>query len=217
MARQHHDEQHEDQHQDRHQDRDEHVLPELETDDGLDEESYQRLSGKRRARIARQRIVFGVVVLLVLAVGGGAYLVWSDRWQPGGNPTPTAAASPTCVPATAPALLAPGEVTVDVLNGTDRRGLAAAVAGELRTRGFVVTEVGNAASATGPSTAVVTYPTALAQQAVTVGARIADAQLVEDPAATVVSVSLGDGYQALLPEEALAPVAPPAAEGAAVC
>lgn len=215
MARQHHEDQRDDQ-------QDEHVLPDLDeggdgVDDGLDEESYQRLSGQRRSRIVRQRIVFVVVVLLVLAVGGGAYLVWSDRWQPGAEPTPTAAAGPTCVPAAPPALLASGEVTVDVLNGTDRRGLAAAVAGELRTRGFVVTNVGNAPAATGPSTAVVTFPTALAQQAVTVGARFADVQLVEDPAATVVSVSLGDGYQALLPEEALVAVAPPAAAGAAAC
>jgi hypothetical protein len=186
---------------------DEHVLPDVEDD--LDEESYRRLTGRRHARIVRQRIVFGVVVLLVLCVGGGAYLVWSDRWQPGSaaSPSPTGSAAPTCVPATAPPLLASGEVSVDVLNGTDRRGLAAAVAGELRTRGFVVTNVGNAPTAAGPVTAVVTYPATAEQQAVTVGARFPDVQLVADPAATVISVALGDGYQQLLPEEALvAPV-----------
>lgn len=185
------------------------VLPEV--DDGLDEESYRRLSGRRRARLVRQRIVFAVVVLVVLGAGGAAALVYTDRWQPGSTPTPSAAAStPACAAATAPPLLTPPEVTVDVLNGTSRRGLAAAVAGELRARGFVVPDVGNAATATGPASAVVTYaPPALAQ-AVTVGARFPGAQLVEDPAATAVTLSLGDGYQSLLAEDALATPALPA-------
>lgn len=200
MARRHEDE----------QDRtpDEGVLPEVEDD--LDEESYRRLSGRRRARRVRQRVVFAVVVLVVLGAGGAAALIYTDRWQPGSSATPTSAApGPTCVPATAPALLAPGDVSVDVLNGTSRRGLAAAVAGELRTRGFVVVNVGNAATATGPVTAAVTYPTASLQQAVTVGARFPEAQLVPDPAATVITVSLGDGYQNLIAEDALvAPVLP---------
>ncbi|WP_432510433.1 LytR C-terminal domain-containing protein [Kineococcus sp. SYSU DK001] len=185
---------------------DERVLPDVEDD--LDEESYRRLAQRRRTRLVRQRVVFAVVVALVLAVGGGAYLVWSDRWQPGGTATPSAAATPSCAPAAPPALLTPGEVTLDVLNGTDRRGLAAAVAGELRTRGFVVGTVGNAPTPTGPGTALVTYPAAAVQQAVTVAARLPEVQLVEDPAATVVTVSLGDGYQALLAEDALVPPVP---------
>ncbi|WP_432561528.1 LytR C-terminal domain-containing protein [Kineococcus sp. SYSU DK003] len=187
------------------------VLPEVdEIDDGLDEESFRRLSGRRHSRLVRQRIVFAVVVVLVLAVGGGAYLVWSDRWQPGGAATPTAAApAPTCTPQ-AVELLPPAEVSLTVLNGTDRRGLAASVAGELRSRGFVVTEVGNAPAATGPVTAVVTFPAGQRQQATTLGARFPEVQLVEDPAAAAVSVSLGDGYQQLVGEEAVvAPVTEP--------
>lgn len=180
-----------------------HVLPDVEDD--LDEESYRRLTGRRHARIVRQRIVFGVVVLLVLAVGGGAYLIWSDRWEPGSvaTPTPTTAGTPTCAAPVAPEVLPPAEVSLDVLNGTDRRGLAASIAGELRTRGFVVTNVGNAPTPAGPVTASVTYPTALAQQAFTVAARFPDVQLVEDPAATVISVNLGDAYQQMLAEDAL--------------
>jgi cytoskeletal protein RodZ len=197
------------------QGRDEGVLPEVEDD--LDEESYRRLSGRRRARLVRQRVVFVVVVLVVLAAGGAAALIYTDRWEPGSAATPSAVAStPSCVPATAPAFLAPGEVTVDVLNGTTRRGLAGAVAGELRTRGFVVANVGNAPAATGPGTALVTYPATALQQAVTVGARFAEAQLVADPAATVITVSLGDGYQSLLAEEALVAPALPV-DPAAAC
>ncbi|GAB3456605.1 LytR C-terminal domain-containing protein [Kineococcus endophyticus] len=188
-------------------DRDDHVLPDV--DDDLDVESYERLTGRRRARLVRQRIVFTVVVVLVLAVGGGAYLVYSDRWQPSRTTTPSAAPSTSCVPATPPALLTPGQVTVGVLNGTSRRGLAASVAGELRTRGFVVGTVGNAGTPTGPATAVVTYPEAAVQQAVTVAARFPEVQLVADPAATAVTVSLGDGYQQMLGEGALVTPLPP--------
>jgi hypothetical protein len=184
------------------------VLPEVEDD--LDEESYRRLSGRRRARRFRQRIAFLVVVLVVLGAGGVAALVYTDHWQPGSSATPTSAVrTPACVPAPAPALLAPKDVRVDVLNGTSRRGLAASVAGELRTRGFVVVTVANAPTGAGPVTAAVTYPAASLSQAVTVGARFPEAQLVPDPAATAITVSLGDGYENLLAEDALAAPAPP--------
>lgn len=191
---------------------DEHVLPDVEDD--LDEESYRRLTGKRRARLVRQRIAFAVVVVAVLAVGGGAYLVWSDRWDPPGAARPSAAASPTCTPAVAPPLLAPKDVTVDVLNGTTRRGLAGTVATELRARGFVVAGVANAPQPAGPVTAVVTYPAASVQQAVTVAARFPEARLVQDDAATGVSVSLGDGYQQVLAEDALVAPVPAGQPGA---
>ncbi|MEZ0165501.1 LytR C-terminal domain-containing protein [Kineococcus sp. LSe6-4] len=183
------------------------VLPEV--DDDLDAESHARLTRRRHARLLRQRIVFAVVVVLVLAVGGGAYLVWSGRWQPGGAAGPSAAPTPSCTPVAPPELVAPGQVSVDVLNGTDRRGLAAAVAGELRTRGFVVTTVDNAPEAVGPATAVVTYPPEAFPQAATLGARFPQVQLVEDPAVRAVAVSLGDGYQQMLGEDALVTPLPP--------
>ncbi|MBB2900898.1 hypothetical protein FHR75_001686 [Kineococcus radiotolerans] len=208
MARRYEDEQDE-------RTREEGVLPEVEDD--LDEESHRRLAGTRRARLVRQRVVFAVVVLAVLGAGAAAGLIYTDRWQPGSSATPSAAVpTPGCVPPAAPPLLAPAEVTVDVLNGTGRRGLAATVAGELRARGFVVPDVGNAPAATGPATAVVTYPEASLAQAVTVGARFPGAQLVADPAATAVTLSLGDGYQNLLGEDALVAPAPPV-DPAAAC
>lgn len=183
------------------------VMPEV--DDGLDEESYQRLHGQRLRRLWRQRIVFGVVVLLVLLVGGGAALIWTGRWDPGASRETPAASAPssTCTPAPEQPLLAPAEVTVEVLNGTDRRGLAASVAAELRTRGFVVSRVDNAPAPAGPVTVSVRYPTFAEQHARTVAARFADAQMVPDDTATIVQVSLGDGYQALFAEDALVPPA----------
>ncbi|WP_432484384.1 LytR C-terminal domain-containing protein [Kineococcus esterisolvens] len=180
--------------------------------DDLDEASYERLQRRRVRRRRRQRIVFAVVVVLVLAVGGAAALVWTGRWQPGADPV-AAPASPTCAPPAEQPLPAPAEVPVEVLNGTTRTGLAAGVADQLRGRGFTVPDIGNAPVAAGPVTAVVRYAPELLAQARAVGARVPEAQLVEDPAATPVELTLGDGYQQLLPEDALAPPAPPLPQG----
>ncbi|WP_432497157.1 LytR C-terminal domain-containing protein [Kineococcus auxinigenes] len=192
------------------------VLPGAAVEDDLDEASYERLHRRRLRRRRRQRIVFAVVVVLVLAVGGAAALVWTGRWQPGADPV-AASPSPTCVPAAEQPLPAPGEVSVEVLNGTDRTGLAAAVSDELRGRGFTVPDIGNAPVAAGPVTAVVRYAPGLLAQARAVGARFPEAQLVEDPAVTAVELTLGDAHQQLLPEDALAPPAPPEGSAAAAC
>ncbi|NAZ87405.1 LytR C-terminal domain-containing protein [Kineococcus indalonis] len=186
------------------------VVPEDGGD--LDEASYERLHRKRLRRQRRQRVVFALVVLLVLAVGGGAALVWTGRWQPGGGSAATP--TPTCAPAPEQPLPPPQEVSVVVLNGTDRTGLAGGVAEELRGRGFTVPRVGNAPVDAGPVTASVRYPPGLLPAARAAAARVAEAQLVEDPAATAVELTLGDGYQQLLGEDALAvppaPAPPPA-------
>ncbi|NIZ91601.1 LytR family transcriptional regulator [Kineosporiaceae bacterium B12] len=160
----------------------------------------------------RQRVVFAVVVLAVLAAGTVGALTWTGRWSPGTPAAATPTPAPSCAVAAPPPLSAPPEVSVSVLNGTTRRGLAGTVAAELRTRGFVVTRTANADVAAGPVTASVRYPPALLAQARTVAARVPDVQLAEDPALAGVEVTLGDGYAQLLAEDALvAPAPPPAA------
>jgi LCP family protein required for cell wall assembly len=64
---------------------------------------------------------------------------------------PSAAAAPTPIK-TQPAPIAPGAVTVDVLNATARAGLAGKVADALRGQGFVVGTVGNSTSTVSAST-----------------------------------------------------------------
>ena len=179
--------------------------------------SADRLAARRHTRLLRQRIVFAVVVLVVLGAGTAGALSYTGRWTPGKPAATAPAPSPSCVVAAPPPLLPPAQVSVSVLNGTTRRGLAGTVAAELRTRGFVVTRTANADTAAGPVTASVRYPVALLAQARTAAARVPDAQLAEDPALTGVEVVLGDGYAQLLAEDALVAPAPPAPAPAPGC
>lgn len=181
-------------------------------------DSADRLAARRRTRLLRQRIVFAVVVLVVLGAGTAGALSYTGRWTPG-KPAATAAPAPapSCAVAAPPPLLPPAQVSVSVLNGTTRRGLAGTVAAELRTRGFVVTRTANADTAAGPVSASVRYPVALLAQARTAAARVPGAQLAEDPALTGVEVVLGDGYAQLLAEDALVAPDPPAPAPAPGC
>ncbi|MFB9377567.1 LytR C-terminal domain-containing protein [Kineococcus gynurae] len=164
-------------------------------------DSADRLARRRRRRLLRQRIVFAVLVLAVVVAGGIAALVATDRWPNSPEPSAGPSAPPaSCAPVRLPA---PAEVSLTVLNGTDRRGLAAAVAGEFGQRGFTVTRVGNAAVAPGPVPAVVQYGPGEIAAAQAVAARIEGAQLAERPEAGVV-LELGDGYAQLRAEDALA-------------
>jgi len=180
-------------------------------------DSAERLAARRRTRLVRQRIVFALVVLVVLGAGTAGALSYTGRWNPGKPVASAPAPSPSCSVAAPPPLLPPAQVSVSVLNGTTRRGLAGTVAAELRTRGFVVTRTANADTAAGPVTASVRYPVALLAQARTAAARVPGAQLAEDPALTGVEVVLGDGYAQLLAEDALVAPDPPAPAPAPGC
>ncbi|GAB7191636.1 hypothetical protein NUM3379_23440 [Kineococcus sp. NUM-3379] len=180
-------------------------------DDGWEEQQeLQRRARLRRVR--RQRAVFALVVLAVFALGAAAALVATGRWSPFGE---QAQARPTCTTPAAPAPAAPADVRVEVLNSTDRRGLAATVAEELRGRGFTVTRVGNSDGGPVPEPAAVRHAPAAAPAARAVAARLGGAVLVEDPAAVDVVLVLGEGYQQLAPEDALAPLPPPPAPACA--
>ncbi|MFD3696620.1 LytR C-terminal domain-containing protein [Streptomyces sp. NPDC058646] len=121
--------------------------------------AYPRLSRKR----SRRRIVFAVLgSVLALALLGYGALQLIDVFQgdnakrntaSGTKDCPTGAAQPAAKggPAAASASAAPavtlplpGDITVNVYNATPRAGLAKAVGDELRKRGFVVGNVGNA-------------------------------------------------------------------------
>ncbi|GHI88469.1 LytR C-terminal domain-containing protein [Streptomyces xanthophaeus] len=121
--------------------------------------AYPRMSRKR----SRRRIVFAVLgSVLALALLGYGALQLIDVFQGDGSKRNSAAGAKDCptaaaeraakgAPAAASASAAPAvklpqpaEITVNVYNATPRAGLAKAVGDELRKRGFVVGNVGNA-------------------------------------------------------------------------
>lgn len=100
--------------------------------------SYVVESGASRGRRARRRralITLGVVALMLFFAFWYAYSYYRS------DPEPKAAATPSCTTTTgAPK---PASITVNVYNATDRNGLAAKTAAEVKKRGFKVKTVAN--------------------------------------------------------------------------
>ncbi|MGZ4121387.1 MAG: LytR C-terminal domain-containing protein [Actinomycetota bacterium] len=97
-------------------------------------------------------VVLAVVALIaVAAVGSGGK---KPKAQPTvtstptrhATATPTATRSPTASPTATPTTPSPKGVTVNVLNGTTRAGLARTLGTKLTKDGYVVKTVGNAAA-----------------------------------------------------------------------
>jgi len=88
----------------------------------------------RRARRRRALITMGVVALLLFFAFWYAYSYYRASGKPTAIPTAT------CTRTIAPT---PATVTVNVYNATDRNGLAAKTAAEVRKRGFKVATVAN--------------------------------------------------------------------------
>jgi LytR cell envelope-related transcriptional attenuator len=92
-----------------------------------------------KRRHGNRRLAVLVVIAFLLGAGAGGWW-WlnrdSDTVRTTSRPVcPSVAPTPTPVPATA--------VTLNVYNGTDRRGLASSVAAELKKRGFKFGKVAN--------------------------------------------------------------------------
>lgn len=169
-----------------------------------------RLRRTRRLR-ATQLAFFSVLAVALIAVG--VYAVGELREpveEPGMiapkeiGPDPVAVECPDegAVP------LPPAEVTVTVLNGTTRRGLAGEVTHELGGRGYETGEPGNTRSASGPATIVHGPAGYLAAQSVRAQLATADVEPVlkldEAKEGTGVDLLLGDGFTVLAPAPAAA-------------
>jgi LytR cell envelope-related transcriptional attenuator len=92
-------------------------------------------SSSRRARRRRALITLAVVALMLFFAFWYAYSYYRSSGEP--RATPVTSCTTT---ATAPA---PGKITVNVYNATERSGLAARTATEVRKRGFKVSTVSN--------------------------------------------------------------------------
>ncbi|MGH8892550.1 MAG: LytR C-terminal domain-containing protein [Actinomycetes bacterium] len=157
---------------------------------------------------ASRRIMVVVAVLLVIVTGA-----WS-AWQvtTGSAEDVRAKPTPSCPePSPTPAVVPPAEVTVNVYNATDRRGLAARVAGELSRRGFVVRKIDNdPARRTVTGAAEVRHSAEGTAAARTVGAQVGEVVAVPDQRkGASVDLVLGAAFTKLLtPEQAAAAVQP---------
>jgi hypothetical protein len=140
-----------------------------------------------------------VIVLLVVAVGVGAY-GYQQGWY--GQPAEDIAvdALPPCPSPTAQALT-PADVQVNVYNSTSRDGLASTVAAALGKRSFTVATVANDplhAHVTG--TALVRYGSNGAEAAKLVSAQVPKATMRRDKRkGATVDLVLGEAFRRLAP------------------
>ncbi|WP_245158888.1 LCP family protein [Blastococcus sp. TF02A-35] len=110
----------------------------------------------------------------------------------------------------APLTAAPGEITVDVLNGTATTGLAGTVAEALRGQGFAVGTVGNEEGTVNET--VVRFGPGAEEQARTVAAAVPNSVLrPSDAIGGAVQLVIGPGYSTVVPVQVGAPVAAEAA------
>ncbi|WP_344443571.1 LytR C-terminal domain-containing protein [Kitasatospora nipponensis] len=137
------------------------------------------------------------------AAGGGSPAAGS----PAAGSAAASAGAGTPLPATT-AIPQPQAVTVNVLNSTDKAGLAARTADELKKRGFTVGKVGNAPSALSkkvPNSAQLIAGSTGAAAATLLGSEVSGATTMAD-ARTDGSVDfvIGDAYTDLLDPNAAA-------------
>lgn len=100
--------------------------------------SYVVESGASRTHRARRRralITLGIVTLMLFFAFWYAYSYYQDSNKARATPGPTCTATSTAI--------VPAQVTVNVYNATDRTGLAAKTASDVRKRGFKVSAVSN--------------------------------------------------------------------------
>lgn len=165
----------------------------------------------RRRRRRRQGWTFVAILCLVLGVGLLATGHWMRWWTVGEGAKP--AARPACPEQTT---TSPRNVTVNVYNGTDRFGLARAVAVELQARGFRVATITNDTSGRPVSgVAAIRHGPISRVAAQTVSQQLTGQITFEDDgrASRTVDLVLGPGYRALKPRpeasKAIAPVPTP--------
>ncbi|GGQ79835.1 LytR C-terminal domain-containing protein [Kitasatospora griseola] len=189
--------------------------------------SYPRLGRPPRRGRKVVMAVGGVLALGLVSVGGiQLYDVFTGKNKhgaaqacasPGATGKPLAApeGSPSAAPGAVPgntAVPQPATVTVNVYNATDKAGLAARTADELKKRGFQVGQVGNAPSALDrkvPGTAqVLSGPGGLGAATLLVS-QVASATSTEDARTdATVDLVIGDAFTALAdPNQAAAALA----------
>lgn len=162
----------------------------------------QRVRRTRRLR-ATQLGIFSLLALLL--VGVGVYAVGQFRepvQEPGviGATSATEEATGLTCPEPGAVPLPPTSVTVTVLNGTGRSGLAGDITAQLAERGFAVGDAGNTKKASGAATVVYGPKGYLAAQSVQ--AQVPDAALqLDEREDETVDLLLGNGFSTLVKQK----------------
>jgi len=140
-------------------------------------------------------VVFGAVLLIPKVFGGSsttttATVAATSSLATTSTTATTVAVLTTTAPSTAPtttaALRNPAQVRVQVLNSTERDGIAAALSEVLAGKGYVMTESANYAEAL--DTSRVWYSAGFAEEARVLAAEIPDAEV--EPAPTALDVDI---------------------------
>lgn len=158
-----------------------------------------RLRRTRRLRVT-QLTIFSLLAIALVAVG--VYAV-SELREPVEEPGVIAEKSfgPEAVEMSCPepgALpLPPGEVTVTVLNGTTRSGLAGDISEQLAERGYTVEDPGNTRQASGPATVVHGPDGYLAARSLQAQVQESQLRLDEGQEGAGVRLLIGDGFTGL--------------------
>ena len=138
-------------------------------------------------------------MLLVLAAAG--WFAWHE-WHGSGSSHQVGPARPCVTPSVPPSPAADTQVTLAVLNTTDRVGLAHDVARQLRGRGFHVGRVGNTTPLIA-GTATVTYARGQQPAALAVAEQVPGATLTAADTGGV-TLRLGSGFRSLADPAAVA-------------
>lgn len=181
---------------------------------------------RRRRRRERQAVVFGSLLAGMSITALVAAAVYTDvldvpflaRDFTSPEPTPEAIRPDPPCPSDGALPVAYESIEVQVLNSTDRRGLAGTSGQSLAARGFVVTGTGNAPGGAYPGTAQIVFGAASVDAAYTLAAHVPDPELVLDRREdATIDVVLGETYQQLAQPETvtLDPAVP--LEGVAGC
>jgi acetolactate synthase regulatory subunit len=140
------------------------------------------LAPPRRYRRRRGRRL-GLALLLLVVLGAGGWFAWTHL-RSDGKPATLRAHTPCPTPSASPAPLAPSAVTMRLLNGTARVGLAHRLAAVMRRRGFHVVRVGNTTSQVAGAS-IVYYGAGQLAAATTVAEHVPGATLMQQSRAGV--------------------------------
>ena len=144
-----------------------------------------------------------VVVLVLVAIGAAGYGAWwwQQRDVPASSTSTPTKSCRTPSPETPRPLPPPSKISVAVANGTDRAGLALDTADALASRGFVITNIGNATKPIRAGVALVRYAKPNLASAITVASYMPGSELT--PVARIpqgqVAVWLGPQFDRVAP------------------